>query len=144
MPRSLPGKRPQGRYRNRSTPRAGRRLLDQCLECPALLRSYWGGRPTQDSRYSTSYLSSAEWNDTRFKREDFDKLLLQARSELDETKRKELYHTMALMVRDEGGLILPVFNDYVNAASASLKGFVHDIGNDLSNGYVGSRVWFDS
>ncbi|MCA1404583.1 ABC transporter substrate-binding protein [Ensifer sp. IC3342] len=106
--------------------------------------SYWGGRPTQDSRYSTSYLSSAEWNDTRFKREDFDKLLLQARSELDEAKRKELYHTMAIMVRDEGGLILPVFNDYVNAASASLKGFVHDIGNDLSNGYVGSRVWFDS
>ncbi|MDW9437455.1 ABC transporter substrate-binding protein [Sinorhizobium meliloti] len=106
--------------------------------------SYWGGRPTQDSRYSTSYLSSAEWNDTRFKRGDFDKLLLQARSELDEAKRKELYHTMALMVRDEGGLILPVFNDYVNAASASLKGFVHDIGNDLSNGYVGSRVWFDS
>ncbi len=106
--------------------------------------TYWGGRPTQDSRYSTSYLSSAEWNDTRFKRDDFDKLLLQARSELDETKRKELYRTMALTVRDEGGLILPVFNDYVNAASISLKGFVHDIGNDLSNGYVASRVWFDN
>ncbi|CAN7353167.1 ABC transporter substrate-binding protein [Ensifer adhaerens] len=106
--------------------------------------SYWGGRPTQDSRYSTSYLSTAEWNDTRFKREDFDKLLLQARSELDEAKRKEMYRTMAMTVRDEGGLILPVFNDYVNAASASLKGFVDDIGNDLSNGYVGSRVWFDS
>lgn len=106
--------------------------------------SYWGGRPTQDSRYSTSYLSTAEWNDTRFKREDFDKILLQARSELDETKRKELYRSMALTVRDEGGLILPVFNDYVNAASTSLKGFVHDIGNDLSNGYVASRVWFDN
>lgn len=106
--------------------------------------SYWGGRPTQDSRYSTSYLSTAEWNDTRFKREDFDKLLLQARSELDDAKRKEKYHSMAMTVRDEGGLILPVFNDYVNAASASLKGFVDDIGNDLSNGYVASRVWFDS
>ncbi|OBZ93079.1 peptide ABC transporter substrate-binding protein [Pararhizobium polonicum] len=106
--------------------------------------SYWGGRPTQDSRYSTSYLSTAEWNDTRFKRADFDKLLLLARSELDETKRKDLYRTMALTVRDEGGLILPVFNDYVNAASASLKGFVDDIGNDLSNGYVASRVWFDN
>lgn len=106
--------------------------------------SYWGGRPTQDSRYSTSYLSTAEWNDTRFKREDFDKILLQARSELDDAKRKELYHTMAVMVRDEGGLILPVFNDYIMAASKTLKGFVEDIGNDMSNGYIGSRVWFDA
>ncbi|MDX3925015.1 MAG: ABC transporter substrate-binding protein [Shinella sp.] len=106
--------------------------------------SYWGGRPTQDLRYSTSYLSTAEWNDTRFKREDFDKLLLQARSQLDESKRKELYREMALMVRDDGGLILPVFNDYVNAMSKRLRGFVHDIGNDMSNGYVASRVWFDA
>ncbi len=106
--------------------------------------SYWGGRPTQDSRYSTSYLSSADWNDTRFKRPDFDKLVLQARAELDETKRRDLYKTMALMVRDEGGLILPVFNDYLNACSKQVKGYVHDIGNDVSNGYVASRVWLDA
>lgn len=106
--------------------------------------SYWGGRPTQDSRYATSYISSAEWNDTRFKRPDFDKLLLTARSELDEARRKAIYRDMALMLRDEGGLILPVFNDYLNAAVKNLKGFVDDIGNDMSNGYVASRVWFDN
>ena len=106
--------------------------------------SYWGGRPTQDSRYSTSYVSNAEWNDTRFKRPDFDRLILQARAELDETKRRELYKTAAIMVRDEGGLILPVFNDYLNACSKQVKGYVHDIGNDVSNGYVASRVWFDN
>jgi peptide/nickel transport system substrate-binding protein len=106
--------------------------------------SYWGGRPTQDSRYSTSYLSTADWNDTRFKRPDFDKLVLEARAELNETRRKELYRTMAVTVRDEGGLILPVFNDYLNACSKHLKGYVHDIGNDVSNGYVASRVWLDA
>jgi peptide/nickel transport system substrate-binding protein len=106
--------------------------------------SYWGGRPTQDSRYTTSYVSSAEWNDTRFKRDDFDQLLAKARSELDEPKRKEMYKTLALMVRDEGGLILPVFNDYLNGSVKNLKGFVNDIGNDTSNGYVASRVWFDA
>lgn len=103
--------------------------------------SYWGGRPTQDARYSTSYVSNAEWNDTRFKRPDFDKMATQARGELDEGKRRALYRDMALMVRDEGGLILPVFNDYINASSKKLKGFVHDIGNDLSNGRIASRVW---
>ena len=45
--------------------------------------SYWGGRPTQDTRYATSYVSDAEWNDTRFKRPDFDAMAAQARAELD-------------------------------------------------------------
>jgi peptide/nickel transport system substrate-binding protein len=106
--------------------------------------SYWGGRPTQDTRYATSYVSNAEWNDTRFMRSDFDAMAARARAELDEDKRRELYRDMALMVRDEGGLILPVFNDFVNASSTRLKGFVHDIGNDISNGRIASRVWLDA
>jgi peptide/nickel transport system substrate-binding protein len=106
--------------------------------------SYWGGRPTQDQMYSTAYLSSADWNDTRFLRPDFDKILLEARAELDEGKRKEMYRDMAMMVRDEGGLILPMFNDFVNAAQKSVKGYVHDIGNDMSNGYVATRVWLEA
>ena len=106
--------------------------------------SYWGGRPTQDARYSTSYVSTAEWNDTRFKRPDFDKMAVEARGELDQDKRRALYRAMALMVRDEGGLILPVFNDYINACSSHLKGFVPDIGNDLSNGRIASRVWLEA
>ena len=31
--------------------------------------SYWGGRSTQDQMYSTAYLSTADWNDTRFLRD---------------------------------------------------------------------------
>ena len=105
--------------------------------------TYWGGRPTQDLRYATSYLSTADWNDSRFKRPDFDKMLLEARSELDETKRKALYRSMAVMVRDEGGSIIPVFNDYLNASDKKMKGYVHDIANDLSNGLIASRVWLE-
>ncbi|KAB0682526.1 ABC transporter substrate-binding protein [Aureimonas leprariae] len=105
--------------------------------------SYWGGRPTQDQMYTTAYYSKADWNDTRFLRPDFDKLLLEARAELDETKRREMYRTMAMMVRDDGGVILPMFNDFVNAARKNVKGYVHDIGNDMSNGYVANRVWLE-
>ncbi len=36
--------------------------------------SYWGGRPVQDQMYSTAYLSTADWNDTRFFNEHFDTL----------------------------------------------------------------------
>ena len=93
--------------------------------------------------YSIAYLSTADWNDTRFKRPDFDKLLGQARSELDEAKRGELYRAAALMVRDEGGVIIPIFNDFINASLKKVKGYVHDVGNNLSNGYVATRVWLD-
>ena len=106
--------------------------------------SYWGGRPTQDQMYSTAYLSSADWNDTRFFNTEFDKILLEARAELDQAKRKEMYHDMALMVRDTGGLILPMFNDFVNATTTNVSGFVDDIGNDMSNGFVASRLWINS
>jgi peptide/nickel transport system substrate-binding protein len=74
--------------------------------------SYWGGRPVQDQMYSTAYLSTAEWNDTKFKNAKFDELLIAARGELDAAKRKGMYSEMAHIVRDEGGLILPMFNDF--------------------------------
>ncbi|MCC9624727.1 ABC transporter substrate-binding protein [Thalassospira sp. MA62] len=106
--------------------------------------SYWGGRPTQDQMYSTAYLSTSDWNDTRFFNADFDKILLEARAELDQEKRKEMYRDMAFMVRDTGGLILPMFNDFVNATTTNVSGFVHDIGNDMSNGYVATRLWLNS
>lgn len=105
--------------------------------------SYWGGRPTQDSRYMTSYVSNAEWNDTRFKRPEFDAMVREARAELDEDRRRALYREMALLIHNEGGAIIPVFNDYVNAASTRVRNYVHDIGNDLCNGRVASVVWLD-
>jgi peptide/nickel transport system substrate-binding protein len=103
--------------------------------------SYWGGRPTQDARYSTSYVSGAEWNDTRFKRPDFDKMAVEARGELDQNKRRALYRDMALMVRDEGGLILPVFNDFIDARLDKVMGWVPDPNSEMSNLAAPIRVW---
>jgi len=106
--------------------------------------SYWGGRPVQDQMYSTAYLSSADWNDTRFKDADFDALLLQARAELDQTKRKALYTQMAMKLRDEGGLICPMFNDYVEGVSDQVEGWVSDPTGELMGGIASHRVWLAS
>ncbi|MCV0378811.1 ABC transporter substrate-binding protein [Nitratireductor sp.] len=103
--------------------------------------SYWGGRPTQDIRYTTTQLSTSTWNDTRYKNLDFDRKLLEARAETDQEKRAALYQEMAMMVRDNSGLILPVFNNYLNAQAKNVKGWVDDLGNDLSNGQIASRLW---
>ncbi|MFU0506995.1 ABC transporter substrate-binding protein [Pseudaminobacter sp. NGMCC 1.201702] len=103
--------------------------------------SYWGGRPTQDSMYSTAYISGADWNDTRFFREDFDKLVLAARAELDNAKRAEMYREAAMMVRDDGGLILPMFNDFIDARREEVQGWVADPNHETSNLKAAIRVW---
>ncbi len=104
--------------------------------------SYWGGRPVQDQMWSVGYLSTADWNDTRFKNEEFDALLLKARAELDETKRKEIYGQMARIVWEEGGLINPMFNQFIDGYSDKVTGWAAHANGDLMDGYVASRTWF--
>ncbi len=103
--------------------------------------SYWGGRPVQDQMYSTAYLSTADWNDTRFFNPHFDDLLLQARGELDLDRRKAIYSEMGMMVRDEGGLICPMFNDFIDAHNASVAGWVGNPNGEMMNGFAAVKMW---
>ena len=104
--------------------------------------SYWGGRPVQDQMYTTAYLSTADWNDTRWKRPEFDEMLLSARAELDNAKRKEIYSKMGRMMNEEGGLILPMFNDFIDAYGDKVDGWVEGVnGFALMNSYAPLRMW---
>ncbi len=103
--------------------------------------SYWGGRPVQDQMYSTAYLSTAEWNDTAFKDAHFDDLMIKARGELDATKRKAMYGEMANILRDTGGLILPMFNDWVEGRRAEVGGWIPNPAGSLMNGKALSMCW---
>ena len=104
--------------------------------------SYWSGRPVQDQMYSTAYLSTADWNDTRFNNEKFDQLLVAARAELDEAKRKQMYADMGTIVRDEGGLICPMFNDFIDGVSDKIGGYeVQSAGFGMMNLYAASKTW---
>ncbi|MCF8511635.1 MAG: ABC transporter substrate-binding protein [Rhodobacteraceae bacterium] len=106
--------------------------------------SYWGGRPVQDQMYTTAYLSTAEWNDTKFKNAKFDELLLAARGELDLAKRKGTYSEMAHIIRDEGGLILPMFNDWVEGRRAEVGGWISDPQGTLMNGTALTKCWLNA
>jgi len=106
--------------------------------------SYWAGQPTQDEQYSIAYLSSAEWNETKFENPAFDKLILAARSELDTPKRKSMYREAAMIVRDEGGVILPMFNDFVDATGPRIQGWINDPNAEMMNHQVLTKCWLDS
>ena len=104
--------------------------------------SYWGGRPVQDQMFTTAYLSTADWNDTRFNNEQFDQMLLAARGELDQGKRTQMYADMSTILRDEGGLICPMFNDFVDATTDRIDGWVDNVkGFALMNAYAPMRMW---
>lgn len=103
--------------------------------------SYWSGRSTQDGMYSVAYKSSADWNDTKWKRPAFDDLLSQSRVETERSKRKDIYTQMSTMVRDDGGSIIPMFNDFIDAKSDKVGGFIKDPSAELSNGFSLIRCW---
>ena len=103
--------------------------------------SYWSGRPVQDQMYSTAYLSTADWNDTRFKNEQFDQLLIAARAELDLAKRTQMYADVGTILHNEGGLICPMFNDFVDASSDAVAGWADSAGFSMMNLYAPVKMW---
>ena len=82
---------------------------------------YWGGRPTEDWMFSTAYAAGAAWNDSFWDHERFNKLLVEARAELDEAKRAEMYGEMQAIVSNEGGVVVPMFASYVMAHSDKVQ-----------------------
>jgi peptide/nickel transport system substrate-binding protein len=102
---------------------------------------YWGGRPTEDWMFSTAYAAGAPWNDTFWEHERFNKLLLQARAELDEAKRRAMYVEMQTIVSNEGGVVVPMFNNYVMALSTKL-GHEEMGGNWSLDGFRAVERWW--
>ena len=103
---------------------------------------YWSGRATEDWMFSTAYAADAKWNDTFWKHDRFNQLVTAARAELDDAKRREMYGECQQIVRDEGGVIVPMFADYVEASSDKLRhGKV--AGNwELDGQKLPERWWF--
>ena len=81
---------------------------------------YWAGRPTSDWMFSTAYAAEASWNDTHWRHDRFNELLVAARAELDDARRRHLYAEMQSIVRDEGGVVVPVFANWLLGVSDKL------------------------
>ena len=71
--------------------------------------------------FSIGYSKEAAWNDTHWINDRFNELLVAARAELDEDRRRDMYHEMQLLVRDDGGTVIPVFQNEVFAASDAIE-----------------------
>jgi peptide/nickel transport system substrate-binding protein len=81
---------------------------------------WWAGRPVEDVMLTTVYASGAAWNDTYWDNARFNELLVAARSELDEEKRREMYYEMQAILNVDGGAIIPVFANFVFATGSKV------------------------
>jgi peptide/nickel transport system substrate-binding protein len=106
--------------------------------------SYWEGRPTADIMLTLVYKSDAPWNECHWKRPEFDKLLITARAELDKAKRKQMYREMELMIHDDDGNIISMFNNTIDAGAAKVKGFVPFPTLAMSGFQAPEKVWFEA
>lgn len=82
--------------------------------------SYWSGRATEDWMFATAYEAGVPWNDSQWDGDDsarFQELLLTARAELDSDKRREQYFEMQQILRDDGGVLIPMFANNVQAVN---------------------------
>jgi len=81
----------------------------------------WGARPTPDVMYTLAYKDDAAWNESHFQNARFNEVLLQAKAELDDVKRAEMYHEMGMISRDEGATVIPYFPNFVYGRRANVK-----------------------
>ena len=95
--------------------------------------------------FTLAYKTGASWSEAFWSNERFDEVLLQAKAELDDSLRAEMYHEMSLIARDEGGTIVPMFTNYVYAHSDKV-GHAETVSAtwELDGARGSSRWWFKS
>ncbi len=105
--------------------------------------SYWGARPTEDMILTAAFSASSSWNETQFQHERFNTLLEAARAELNEETRRQMYRDIQIILRDEGGAVIPLFASNVFAVSDKIG--TPDIMSgawELDGGRSLERWWF--
>lgn len=101
-------------------------------------------RPTPDILFSLLYSSDAPWNESQFKSEKFDKMMVEARGALDEAKRTEIYWEMQEMIANEAGTIIPAYISNVDAVSSKLGGLkANPLGGMMGYAFA-EYVWLDA
>ncbi len=101
-------------------------------------------RPTADMLFTQFFKSDSQWNESGWKNERFDQLLLLARGEKDEAKRKQYYADMQVLVHEKCGIGIPLFITNIEALSSRIKGASpHPLGAFM--GYsCAEQVWLES
>ena len=88
--------------------------------------------------------SAAPFNETHFDDPTYNSLYSEANSTVDPTKQREIIHEMMKIDFDRGGLIIPSFNNNIDAYYDRVKGFVQNATGIPLSWFGFENVWLQS
>ena len=103
--------------------------------------SGWNPRPTADLMLSIANVSTAPWNESFWKNERFDKLLVLARGELDQAKRQAMYCEAMGLLHEDGGVGMLGFYNYIDGANDTIQGYEGHPNGFMRNAFMLSELW---
>ena len=108
--------------------------------------SYWGGRPTNDWMFTTCCVAESNWNDSAWKgtpaADRFNELIVAARSELDENKRREMYWECQRLVHEDSGSLVWGFTNYLHGLRDNVRYPEKVAGNWTLDGAKSPERWW--
>lgn len=106
--------------------------------------AYWDGRPSINIMYSTACFSTAPWNETAWRNEEFDKVLVEARGVFDQGLRQEMYCQLQRMLHDDGGYGTWAHLNYTDARRPEVQGIVPHPSGNLGFFKFARTAWLDT
>jgi peptide/nickel transport system substrate-binding protein len=105
---------------------------------------YWGNRPTIDNQLTSTFFGGLKnpWNDTHFQNEEFSKLLVAARVEMDQKKRAEQYARCQALISENSGMVCFAVQDYLDACTTKLQGLTISGRYDMADDRIAEKGWF--
>jgi peptide/nickel transport system substrate-binding protein len=111
--------------------------LDQVWKKGSFYIGFYNMQATADAIFALLYTSNAAWNETRWNNTGFDKFVNEARTTVDEAKRRALYAEAQKLMHAEVPSIIPVFFDLLAGQRSYVQGYqLHPRGAVFRMDYV--------
>ncbi|HYC63666.1 MAG TPA: ABC transporter substrate-binding protein [Reyranellaceae bacterium] len=101
-------------------------------------------RPSCDTMMSLFFKSDSPQNESGWKNEKFDQLLLAARAETDEGKRAQMYADMQAIIHNEGNIGIPFFMSNLDGHNKKLKGMTPIPLGGMMGYTFSEHVWLEA
>jgi peptide/nickel transport system substrate-binding protein len=102
----------------------------------------WGAE-SFESIAPQGYVSDSPYNETAWKRPDWDKRFYEATGIVDEAERNAVYWELQQELYDEGGYLIGAYGDSLFAGAPTVKGVVEQVPGFLWNDARLELIWLD-
>lgn len=95
----------------------------------------WGARATPVTYFKLAYIGEGPWSSSKWKDDEFDKLVAQVAKTMDAAKRAVLYKQIQRILIDRGPVIVPYFETAVVGIAKGMNGV------ELPSDWARTRFW---